>query len=401
MEGPTEGRTEGRTAIVNIGRIVSGKLSEPILAGDAILVQDGRILETGFERDLDLGGVTRIFDVQGNAVAPGLIDGHVHPAVGDWQPRLKIFDWLEAMLQAGTTSAVSQGVVHLPGRPRDPVGTKCMAILSAKLMASFRPGGGFKGWFGTVVLEPGLREEDFAEMSRHGVGLVAEIGAGSGIHKPGDVAPMVAWARKHDMKVCIHFGGAAAPGSHTIGAGETLAIAPDIICHLNGGSTAAPWRDIVQVVEETRSPLELVYNGNPRRLREIVELLGSRGELDRVFLGSDQPVGIGFSPAAILKTVVMISSVCGIPAERALALGTGNTAAAFGLEEGRIEPGRPADLIALDRPLGTQAADALGSIEVGDVPAVGMIMVDGKLTATRGKNTPQPTKPLLIRAGGG
>lgn len=383
-------------AIINIGKVVTGRVHDPIAGPDVILVKDGKIAQMGHENEVDLSLVEEIIDVRGMIIAPGLIDAHVHPVIGDWQPRQKIVDWMEGTLHAGTTSLISQGIVHLPGRPRDPVGAKCLAIAAAKVMSSFRPGGALKAYFGTVVLEPGLTEEDFAEMSRHGVQLVAEIGAGSGIHAPEDVKPMVHWARKHGLKVCIHFGGAAAPGSATIGAAEVLAIQPDIVCHLNGGSTAAPREDILTIIHKTTLPFELVYNGNPRRLCEIITIMKATDQLSRILLGSDQPVGIGFSPAAILKTAVMISSLGGLPAEQALALGTGNTARVFGLAEGTVSVGKVADLIALDKPAGSEADDALGAIEIGDVPGVGMIMVDGQVVATRGRNTPQASRTISI-----
>lgn len=388
---------EGQKAIVNIGKIVTGKLDKPLMKGDTILVEGGKIKEIGLRKEFDLSNSVEVLDIQGMIIAPGLIDAHVHPVIGDWHPRLKMFDWMEGMLHGGTTSLISQGIVHLAGRPRDPVGSKCMAIVASKVMSLFRPGNALKAHFGSVVLESGLKEKDFAEMSEHGVNIVAEIGGGSGIHSPKEVASMVDWARKYSMKVCVHCGGAAAPGSAILGAAEVLSIKPDIVCHLNGGSTAAPWKDIVRIIEETKLPLELVYNGNPRRLCEIADLLKQAGQLDRIFLGSDQPVGIGFSPAAILRTAVLLSSLSSrIPPEQSLALGTGNTALVFGLDEGTIEIGRPADLIALDKPVGSEGDDALSAIEIGDVPAVGMIMVDGNLIASRGRNTPQPSRELLL-----
>ncbi len=382
--------------LVNIGKIVTGRLDDPLSEADTILIAGGAIKQIGLREEFELNDSLEIFDLQGMILAPGLIDAHVHPGFEDWHPRLKVADWMEAMLHAGITSLISQGIVHLSGRPRDAVGTKCIAILASKIMSAFRPGNALKAHFGTVVLEPGLSEKDFAEMSEHGVNIVAEIGGGGGVSAPEDVMSMVGWARKYGMKVCIHVGGAAVPSATTMGAEEVFRIQPDIVCHLNGGSTAAPWKDIIRIIEGTNLPLELVYNGNPRRLCEIVELLKQRGQLHRIFLGSDQPVGIGFSPASILKTVVLLSSLGKIPAELSLAFGTGNTARVFELNEGTVEPGKPADLIALDKPVGSEGDTALESIEIGDVPAVGMIMVDGRLVATRGRMTPQPSSNLLV-----
>ena len=69
------------------------------------------------------------------------------------------------------TTIISAGEVHLPGRPKDPAGTKALAILAAKSFANFRPGGA-KILGGSVILEKGLIEDDFAEMAREGVKVV-------------------------------------------------------------------------------------------------------------------------------------------------------------------------------------------------------------------------------------
>jgi hypothetical protein len=61
-------------------------------------------------------------------VAPGLIDSHVHPVAGDWTPRQNQFNWIDSYLHGGVTTMISAGEVHMPGRPRDVVGVKAMAI---------------------------------------------------------------------------------------------------------------------------------------------------------------------------------------------------------------------------------------------------------------------------------
>ena len=290
---------------------------------------------------------------------------------------------------------VAQGAVHVEGRPRDAAGTKYLAILAAKTFQNFRPGGGLKSYAGAVILEEGLTETDFKEMAEHGVFTIAEIG-GSGLYKPEDTRQMVAWARKYGIRVPMHCGGESVPGSAAVGARMIIETNPDMVVHVNGGSTAAPLEDIKTLVNETSLPLEVIYNGNPRMAYEVVHMLNERDQLDRLFLGSDTPIGIGVIPTAILRCIVQVSSVNRIPAAKAIAAATGNTARAYRLNCGTVEPGREADLLVLDFPQSSVGRTALEAIELGDNPAIAMIMVDGEIIATRGRNAPQATRGIRI-----
>src|SRR6201747_1691739 len=120
----------GRLAIRNVGLMLSGDLARPILDADAILCVDGKIAAIGRAADLDLESATTTIDAKGAAIAPGLIDSHVHPVAGDWTPRQSQLNWIDSSLHGGVTSMVSAGEVHTPGRPRDIVGLKAMAIRS-------------------------------------------------------------------------------------------------------------------------------------------------------------------------------------------------------------------------------------------------------------------------------
>src|SRR5262249_8939709 len=155
----------------NIGTLVSGDIDAPLVDGDTIVVRDGKIAFAGgaaaappasdAESSIDAGGAT---------VIPGLIDNHVHPVIGDFSPRQRILDFIESCLHGGVTSMISAGEPHLPGRPRDRVGTKALAILVAKSFANARPAG-VKVLGGAVILERGLTEADFDEMAEAGVQL--------------------------------------------------------------------------------------------------------------------------------------------------------------------------------------------------------------------------------------
>ena len=87
--------------------------------------------------DLDLSGATTTIDAHGVALAPGLIDSHVHPVAGDWTPRQSQLNWIDSCLHGGVTTMVSAGEVHTPGRPRDITGLKAMAIAAQRSVLQF------------------------------------------------------------------------------------------------------------------------------------------------------------------------------------------------------------------------------------------------------------------------
>ena len=82
-----------------------------------------------------------LIDARGVTLCPGLIDSHVHPVFGDWTPRQNQLGWIDSTLNGGVTSMISAGEVHLPGRPKDIVGLKALAITAQRAFYNFRPGG--------------------------------------------------------------------------------------------------------------------------------------------------------------------------------------------------------------------------------------------------------------------
>ena len=371
-----------RTLIRNIGEVVSGNLGAPLLDADSILIEDGRIASVG--RGLN-GEADAVIDAKGSAVAPGLIDSHSHPAIGDFTPRQRTVDFYQSGLHGGVTTAVSAGEPHVPGRPKDIVGLKALAIVAAKSYANLRPGG-VKVHAGAPILEVGLEEADFAEMAAGGVTLVGEIGLGT-VRTAEQAAPMVRWARKHGMTSTIHTGGPSLPGSSAIGADIVLETAPDIVGHVNGGTTSMPRADIERLIE-TDMALEIVHNGNGKTALDALELASRADVLDRVILGTDSPSGSGVMPLGMLRLLAHLTALGGIAPEVAFCLATGNTARVHGLDVGLIEPGKAADLILMDAPIGSVGPTALEALTAGDLPGISMVLVDGKVLAERSRNTP-------------
>jgi len=201
--------TSAKLVIRNIGMILTGKMEEPIADGDCLIAIDGKITQWGYATDMDCEGATTEVDAHGAALAPGLIDSHVHPVVGDYTPRQQQLGWIDSTLHGGVTTLISAGEVHMPGRPKDIVGLKAMAIASQRWYENFRPSG-VKVHAGAPVIEHGMVEEDFAEMAKAGVTLLGEVGLGT-VKDGKTAAQMVGWARKYGMQSTIHTGAPRSP----------------------------------------------------------------------------------------------------------------------------------------------------------------------------------------------
>jgi enamidase len=386
-----------KLVIRNIGLMLSGALEKPILDADAIVAIDGVIVAFGRGEDLDMSGAAVVVDAHGSALAPGLIDSHVHPVAGDWTPRQNQLGWIDSCLHGGVTTMISAGEVHTPGRPRDIVGLKALAITAQRTFSAFRASG-VKVHAGAPVIEHGMVEDDFRELAAAGVKLLGEVGLGS--VKDGETAgQMVAWARKYGIQSTIHTGGPSIPGSGLIDKDVVLAADADIIGHINGGHTALPDDQIVCLCENCNRGLELVHNGNERAALLTLRTAKELKQLDRVILGTDAPAGSGVQPLGILRMISMLSSLGEVPAEIAFAFATGNTARLRNLDCGLIEVGRAADFALLDRPQHSAGQTLLESVQLGDIPGVGMTVIDGQIRTGRSRNTPPAVAvPEIVKA---
>ena len=384
-----------RTLITGLGEVVSGDITAPRLDADSILIEDGRFAAVG--RGLG-GDADVVIDANGATAFPGLIDSHVHPVFGDWTPRQRTVDFIESGLHGGVTTMISAGEVHLPGRPKDIVGLKALAIVAQRAFSNVRPAG-VKVRAGAPILEQGLTESDFAELADAGVSLIGEVGLGS-VKTGADAAPMLAWARALGFVSTFHTGGPSIAGSSAIRADVVLEARPDIVGHVNGGTTALPDGDIEALVASGMA-IEIVHCGNLRAALHAIGLAGESGALDRVILGNDAPSGTGVVPLGILRTIAHLASLGGVAPEIAVALATGNTARVHRLETGVIAVGREADLAIVDAPTGSAADSALGALAIGDLPGVGMVLIDGIPVIGRSRNTPPAARiPTVIKGSG-
>ena len=381
-----------KLAVFNIAKILSGDIAAPVAEGNTILMEDGRITAIG------TGGNTEDVDVAidagGMMAMPGLIDSHVHITFGDYTPRQKTVGFLESYTHGGVTTCISASEVHVPGRPRDPAGVKALAIAARKSFESYRPGG-MRVHAGSIILEPGLADADFAELAKHGVWL-AKAGFGA-FDTPYDYAPFVAMAKRHGMVTMAHTGGSSIPGSTGIWADHVLKMQPDVSYHVNGGPIAMPDDDFPRLVNESNLAMQVCTAGNLRTTLLVAKLLRMAGQEHRLLIATDTPTGSGIMPLGMLYTMSHLAALADVAPEIAVAMATGNNAKVYRLNSGLLAAGRDADVVLVDSCLGGSQNDALSALRNGDIMGVGAVITNGvPRFVGRSRNTPETTRRAKV-----
>ena len=236
-------------------------------------------------------------------------------------------------------------------------------------------------------------------MASAGVKLIGEIGLGT-VKTGHDAAPMVRWAKQHGMTVTIHTGGPSIAGSSPINAEVVLEARPHVVGHINGGTTSMSPAEIDRLVA-TDMALEIVQCGN-LRTRAAHAADGRRRPRD----GADhhrqrRAVRHRRDPAGRPAHLEPAERARRSPPAEAVACATGNTARVYRLNRGLIAEGREADLVVCDAPTGSVAADALSALSAGDLPGVSMVLIDGKITIGRSRNTPPAARAAEVVKGTG
>jgi enamidase len=382
-----------RTAIVNLGTIVTGDWREPFAQGDSILMADGKIVDVG-TASANVMDCEVVIDADGATAIPGFIDSQVHNTFGDWTPRQKTVGFLESYTHGGTTTAISASEVHVPGRPKDPQGVKALAVAAKKCFDSLRPGG-MRVYAGSIILEPGLTEADFKEVAQQGVWL-AKAGFGA-FRTPFDYVPMIAWAKQHGMVTTVHTGGSSIPGSSGIWAEHLIAMQPHVSFHVNGGPVAMPDEDFPRIVHESQIALQVCTAGNLRTTLMLWDIVKQAQQFDRFLIATDTPTGSGVMPLGMMYTITHLASLGGMPVEWAIAAATGNNARVYRLNSGFLKPGRDADVVLLDACVGGSKKTALDSFRNGDIAAVAAVITDGvPRFVGRSRNTPAPNRRVRV-----
>jgi enamidase len=389
-----------RVLIENIGKIVSGDWHRGVLKGDTVLIEDGKFKDIGFSDEVSKTQVDITVDANGMVLTPGYIDPHTHISVGDYAPMQRMVGVLEESLFQGITTVIDEfnQFEGLPlFYPPDPLGVKATAITTYRAWRNFRPGGALKVHAGSLALVKGLKESDFKEIAELGIWKVAQIGGSSDLSSE-ELLEMAELARKYGMFVPSNFGSGVLKYSVTLDVDFIRRLKPDKLTHINGGTTAASWKETKELIDSTDIALEIVPYGNLKMALTIIEYLKTKNQLGRLLVGSDTPTGQGYTPVAVQRAVNFISSVGNVPAEKAIAMATGNVHDLYSrwLKCGKIEVGLEADVIVVDKPPGSVGSDALGAIEAGDTIGTAMIMVDGKIVALRGRDARPTTKYIRL-----
>jgi enamidase len=383
-----------KVAIVNLGRIVTGDWREPYAAGDAILMEDGRITSVGTASGAAVEACDVVIDADGATAIPGFIDSQIHNTFGDYTPRQKTVGFLESYVHGGVTTGIGASEVHVPGRPKDPEGVKALALAAQRCFQDYRPGG-MRVHAGSIIIEPGLKESDFEEIAAKGVWL-AKAGFGA-VKTPYDYVEPIGWARKHGMITTVHTGGSSIPGSSGIWADHLIAMNPHVSFHVNGGPVAMPDEDFPRMVHDSQIALQVCTAGNLRTTLLLGDMVRAADQFDRFLIATDTPTGSGIMPLGMMYTITHLASLTSMPVEWAIAAATGNNARVYGLNNGFLEVGKDADIVILDACVGGTKTEALDALRNGDIAAVAAVITDGvPRFVGKGRNTPAPNRRVRV-----
>jgi len=202
------------------------------------------------------------------------------------------------------------------------------------------------------------------------------------------------------MTVTIHTGGPSIAGSSPINADVVLEAAPDVVGHINGGTTSMTPAEIERLVA-TDMALEIVQCGNMKTALHTLRVATAARATHRIIIGNDAPSGTGVIPLGVLRTLALLAALGGMPPAEAVACATGNTARVYKLGVGTLAEGQEADLVVCDAPTGSVGKDALSALEAGDLPGISMVLIDGKVTIGRSRNTPPAARAAEVVKGHG
>lgn len=384
-----------RIALRNIGTLLTGKVDDPIGSARTVVIEDGVIAEVTQD---DGASVDLAVDCRETTVGPGLIDTHIHPVIGDFSPKQSALGYFGALPHGAVTTGISAGEVHTPGRDGTAETALSIATTAHRLFANHRPGG-LKVLAGAMLLEEDATPEHLERAADAGVELIGEVGVGT-LKDSDRAGELVKHAADLGIRSVMHCGGTSdrSPRGEMhayFSAFDVRTVGPTVASHVN--SFVSMSADDISALCDDGSDryLEVVFAGGTRALMELVDGLAQRGSLDRMLVGTDTPTGFGISPLGMLKVIGDVASLCDVPPAVAWAIASGNAADAFGLAQGRLEVGAPADLVVFDAALGSpRGQDALGALAGGELPGIaltivdGEVVVDGSVHSTRARRVP-------------
>ena len=383
-----------KTAIINIGQIVSGNWRCPITPGSSILLKGERIYKVGELTGSEIKESDVIIDAGGSVAVPGLIDSHVHITFGDFTPRQNTVGYLHSYLHGGVTTSISASEVHVPGRPTDPDGVKALAIAARKCFENFKPSG-MRVHAGSLILEPGLTSKDYHDVFSKGVWL-AKAGFGA-VSAASEYIHLVSEARKAGLFTTLHTGGASIPGSFPITGEDLIKINPHVSFHINGGPVSMEDKYFEVVARDTKIAMQVCTAGNLRTAILCAEMSKKYNAFERFLIATDTPTGSGIMPLGLIYTISQIASLADFDVAELIAAATGNVAKCYGLNSGFLKAGCDADVVLIDAPLGGTKSDALSALKNGDPCAIGAVVSAGvPRFVGQSKNTPPPVRNIEV-----
>lgn len=363
----------------NIGDAFTGTFTEPTIDIEGIVVNDGKI--TSFDSaTADRPHVT--VDCKGMTAAPGLVDTHIHPTLGDYGTKQQSVGYLQQMVHGAVTRVMSAGEVHVSGRT-DAESAFAIAHAAYVSYRSFQPLG-MKVHGGAMLFE---KDTEFSHIDRAfaaGMRIIGEIGIG-GLKDPVRSGELSMHARQLGMTVHMHCGCTSdrGPGGDAhpyFGADDVLVARPSIASHMNTFASLSD-ADIDLLCSHENAPpfIEVVQAGGARSMLRVVERLTERDELNRLLIGTDTPTGYGITSLGIMKTIGDICSLGGVAPELGWAIASGQGARAFGVDGNQLAIGKDADIVIMDASLGSVESSASTALAAGEFPGVALVMTDGQI----------------------
>jgi imidazolonepropionase-like amidohydrolase len=246
---------------------------------------------------------------------------------------------------------------------------------------------------GTVILVPGMTEAHFDRLAEANSILAKFIFFPLAARKD-EALRYTEWCRARGIRTKVHTGGVSRSGLSQMCGYDVLSwLKPDIAAHISGGPIPMGDGDLDRVIDDTSFALEICSSGNDRSTQRAVARLREKRKLARLTLGTDTPGGTGVIPRGMLRNLCYLGSVCGVTPAEAIAIATGNTAKAHGLDVGVLAPGRPADLVVCGPVEGSAGTGVGDAIAHGDLPGVAYVIIDGEVVVGgRSRQTPPPKR---------
>ena len=383
-----------QVSIKNLGKIVTGDTLNPLADGDTIIIKNGIIETVGSVAEKKINESDVIINANGAIAIPGFIDSHVHITFGDYTPRQNTVGFLQSYLHGGTTTCISASEVHVPGRPKDVDGVKALAIAAQKCFKNFNPGG-MQVYAGSIILEPGLSQQDFIDVNKQGVWL-AKAGFGN-VTKATDYIEMIKNAKNAGLITTLHTGGASIPDSFPITGNDLIKINPDVAFHINGGPVSIEDKFFEIVSKETEIVMQVCTAGNLRTAILCAEMAKKHNAFERFLIATDTPTGSGIMPLGIIYTISQISSLSDFDPEILIAAATGNVSKCYGLNTGFLRSEYQGDIVIIDAPLGGTKNDGLSALKNGDPCAIGGVITAGiPRFVGKSRNTPPTISNVCI-----